>query len=115
VGTRTWAVGVIWGIVVAAPAFAQSTVPLVRGTGTAQQVVGQPIDMTKLVTPRASVNSPTSGLSRFFQIFNVSNIFSKRPVGPTQFSTSPFPPPGSFPSTKYPNALPPPALPIPGH
>jgi hypothetical protein len=98
-------------MVMAAPAMAQSAAPVLPGSFTPQQVVNKPIDMTKVIAPFPQASSP-GGLSRFFRSFNLAGVFPKllQTSAAPKFSTSPFPLPSTFPSTKYPNALPPPTF-----
>jgi hypothetical protein len=104
--------GIIFALFAAAPAMAQSAAPVFPGAFTPQQLINKPIDMSKVVAPFPQANNP-SGLSRFFHGFTLSNIFPKilQTSAAPRSTTSPFPLPSTFPSTKYPNALPPPTFP----
>ncbi len=100
----TWVAGAIVGMFLASSAWAQSALnPL--GSLTVQQRANQPIDMSNVVAPVPRSNGPLH-LNNLFHFVNLSNIFSKsRNPNPPKFSTSPFPPPSSFPSSKYPNSF----------
>ena len=102
--TGTWVAGAILGMLVASSAWAQSALNSI-GSLTVQQRANQPIDMSNVVAP-VPRSSGTFHLNNLFHFANLSNIFSKsRNPNPPAFSTSPFPAPSTFPSSKYPNSF----------
>ena len=117
-GSRTWAVGVIWGIAVAGPAFAQSPFSaLLHGSSPAPQVtvIGKPIDTSNVVAPYPKPSNP-SAMSRFFHSLNPVNLFSKRSAtsAAPKLGAGPLPATGSVPTAKRSSGLPQ-MLPIAGH
>jgi len=104
VRTGTWVAAAILGMLVASSAWAQSAQNLL-GSLTVQQRANQPIDMSNVVAPVPRSSGPFH-LNNLFPSFNLSNLFSKsRTPNPPAFSTSPFPAPSTFPSSKYPNSF----------
>jgi len=104
VRTGTWIAGAILGTLAASSAWAQSAQNLL-GSLTVQQRANQPIDLSNVVAPVPRSSGPLH-LSNLFHFANLTNLFSKsRNLNPPSFSTSPFPAPSTFPSSKYPNSF----------
>jgi hypothetical protein len=90
---------------VAAPAWAQSTQNLLGSLGNFPQA-NKPIDMSNVVAPVPQSSGPFH-LNNLFSSLSLTRLFpnlSRNPKPPS-FSTSQFPAPSTFPSTKYPNSF----------
>ena len=101
----TWVAGAMVGMLLASSAWAQSAQSVI-GSLTVQQRANQPIDLSNVVAPVPQSSSGPFHLNNMFHFVNLSNLFTKsRNPSPPSFSISPFPPPSSFPSSKYPNSF----------
>ena len=100
-----WLGGVLLGMAIAAPAWAQSTQNLLGSLGNFPQA-NQPIDMSNVIAPVPRSSGPLH-LNNVFSSLSLTRLFptlSRNPKPPS-FGTSPFPAPSTFPSTKYPNSF----------
>lgn len=100
----TWVAAAIVGMLLTSSARSQSAQNLL-GSLSVNQRANQPIDMTNVVAP-VPRSDGSFHLNNLFHSFSLSNIFSKnRNPSPPSFGSSPFPAPGTFPSSKYPNSF----------
>jgi hypothetical protein len=96
---------VLGAFLMASPAWAQSTQNLLGSLGNFPQG-NRPIDTSNVVAPVPQSSGPFH-LNNLFPSFSLSKFFpilSRNPKPPS-FSTSQFPAPSTFPSTKYPNSF----------
>jgi hypothetical protein len=100
-----WIGAVILGILLTASARAQSTQNLLGSLGNFPQA-NQPIDMSNVIAPVPRSSGPFH-LNNVFSSLSLTRLFPNlsRNAKPPSFSTSPFPAPSTFPSTKYPNSF----------
>jgi hypothetical protein len=102
----SWIGGAMLGMIVASTAWGQSAQNLLGSLGNLPQRANQPIDMSNVVAPTPRSSGPFH-LNNLFPSFGLSKFLPNlhRNPSPPQFSTSPFPAPSTFPSSKYPNSF----------